>query len=178
MPSPSRPSGPLSSTYNRNALCSWPQTRSSHSTKWICFRTSADPPTALTVALPQYGRLFSLTSQACTGDFLAEFATRLEDRHSALLNLLQDVDSEDASASLITHAWHRAQLESALQFFDALLTTPGTRWILNIIRHVFYLTHRCLYAGVEDVVLGAEESRRAMSRSSLSQWRHKVSIIG
>jgi len=53
--------------------------------------------------------------------------------------LLQDADSEDASAPLITHARHRAHLESALGFLEAFLDTRG----------------------VEDIVLGAEELRYA-----------------
>jgi len=54
-------------------------------------------------------------------------------------HLLQDSESEDASAPLITHARHRVHLESALGFLDAFLDTRG----------------------VEDVVLGAEELRYA-----------------
>jgi len=93
--------------------------------------TSALAPTAL----PQHGWAVSLTSQAGTDDFLAGLAKALQDRYQ----LLQDADSEDASAPLITHARHRAHLESALGFLEAFLDTRG----------------------VEDIVLGAEELRYA-----------------
>jgi len=94
--------------------------------------------TALTTtnALPQHNTwAVSLASHAGTSDFLAGLAKALQDRY----HLLQDADGEDVSAPLITHARHRAHLESALQFLDAFLDTRG----------------------VEDVVLGAEELRYA-----------------
>jgi len=97
--------------------------------------TSALAPAALPTALPQHGWAVSLTSQAGTDDFLAGLAKALQDRYQ----LLQDAESEDASAPLITHARHRAHLESALGFLEAFLDTRG----------------------VEDVVLGAEELRYA-----------------
>lgn len=76
-------------------------------------------------------------------------------------HLLQDAAGGDASAPLITHARHRAHLESALEFLDAFLDTRGTSRFLNLVRHVPYLIHACPRAGVEDVVLGAEELRYA-----------------
>ncbi|KAH9963246.1 tRNA modification GTPase TrmE [Russula dissimulans] len=98
-------------------------------------RSSALAPAALANAFPQHaGWAVSLASQTGTSDFLAGLATALQDRY----RLVQGAQSEDASAPLITHARHRAHLESALGFLDAFLDTR-----------------------VEDVVLGAEELRYA-----------------
>ena len=45
--------------------------------------------------------------------------------HMYRYNLLQDVQGEGDNASLITHARHRAHLETALGFLDAFLDTRG-----------------------------------------------------
>ncbi|KAI0002929.1 tRNA modification GTPase TrmE [Russula compacta] len=97
--------------------------------------TSELAPASLTAALtlPQHGCwAVSLASHAGTDHFLARLATALQDRYH-----LRD-ESEDVSVPLITHARHRAHLESALGFLDAFLDTR-----------------------VNDVVLGAEELRYA-----------------
>lgn len=70
-------------------------------------------------------------------------------------------ESEGVSVPLITHARHRAHLESALGFLDAFLDTRGTLWLLILIRCVSRFTHGRPHAGVNDVVLGAEELRYA-----------------
>jgi tRNA modification GTPase len=78
--------------------------------------------TAALGALPQ-SRCWavSLASQSGTDEFLAGLASELQDRY----NLLQDAEGEDENASLITHARHRAHLETALGFLDAFLDTRG-----------------------------------------------------
>lgn len=92
--------------------------------------------TAALGALPQSNCwAVSLASQSGTDEFLAGLATELQDRY----NLLQDAEGEDENASLITHARHRAHLETALGFLDAFLDTRAP----------------------EDIVLGAEELRYA-----------------
>ncbi|KAI9512724.1 tRNA modification GTPase TrmE, partial [Russula earlei] len=97
------------------------------------------PVEALANTLPQRSWAVSLTSQASTSGFLAGLSTALQDRYNLHLHR-DEAENEDASARhpLITHARHRAHLESALGFLDAFLDTR-----------------------VEDVVLGAEELRYA-----------------
>ncbi|KAI9466691.1 tRNA modification GTPase TrmE [Lactarius psammicola] len=92
--------------------------------------------TATLSALPQPSCwAVSLASQSGTDEFLAGLAKELQNRY----NLLQDAEGEDENASLITHARHRAHLETALGFLDAFLDTRAP----------------------EDIVLGAEELRYA-----------------
>ncbi|KAH9180038.1 tRNA modification GTPase TrmE [Lactarius sanguifluus] len=102
-------------------------------------KTDLIPASVLTAALgtlPQPGCwAVSLASQSGTDEFLAGLAKELQDRY----NILQDAEGEDENASLITHARHRAHLETALGFLDAFLDTRAP----------------------EDVVLGAEELRYA-----------------
>ncbi|KAH8999439.1 tRNA modification GTPase TrmE [Lactarius akahatsu] len=102
-------------------------------------KTDLVPASAFTAApgaLPQPGCwAVSLASQSGTDEFLAGLATELQDRY----NILQDAEGENENASLITHARHRAHLETALGFLDAFLDTRAP----------------------EDVVLGAEELRYA-----------------
>ncbi|KAI0031686.1 tRNA modification GTPase TrmE [Vararia minispora EC-137] len=90
--------------------------------------------------LPHGGWLVSLTTEQGTLDFMGGFAHAL--RKSQLLitrryDFKRDTQDPD-DAPLITHARHRAHLESALRFLDA------------------FLTH-----GPEEIVLGAEELRYA-----------------
>ncbi|KAI9448363.1 tRNA modification GTPase TrmE [Lactarius indigo] len=102
-------------------------------------KTDLVPASVLTAALGALPQpvcwAVSIASQSGTDEFLAGLATELQDRY----NILQDAEGEDENASLITHARHRAHLETALGFLDAFLDTHAP----------------------EDVVLGAEELRYA-----------------
>ncbi|KAK0467892.1 tRNA modification GTPase TrmE [Desarmillaria tabescens] len=73
----------------------------------------------------------SLNTGQGTAEFLAQFSEALRSNYDL-------GDANDSQAPLITHARHRAHLETALEFLKAFLETPS-----------------------EEVVLGAEELRYA-----------------
>ncbi|KAK0242322.1 tRNA modification GTPase TrmE [Armillaria nabsnona] len=89
------------------------------------------PPECVQLAQTNNAWVTSLDTGQGTAEFLAQFSEALRSNYDL-------GDANDSQAPLITHARHRAHLETALQFLKAFLETPS-----------------------DEVVLGAEELRYA-----------------
>lgn len=89
------------------------------------------PPEYAQLAQTSNAWVISLNTGQGTAEFLAQFSEALRSNYDL-------GDANDSQAPLITHARHRAHLETALQFLKAFLETPS-----------------------DEVVLGAEELRYA-----------------